>query len=31
MSALQGVVVYLKAVYDRLHNEAAAALPPAIA
>ncbi|MCC4622704.1 hypothetical protein LL965_22715, partial [Xanthomonas cassavae CFBP 4642] len=26
-----GVVVYLKAVYDRLHNEAAAALPPAIA
>ncbi|MBD4059501.1 hypothetical protein P2C08_20235 [Xanthomonas perforans] len=26
-----GVVVYLKAVYDRLHNEAAASLPPAIA
>ncbi|CEL40758.1 conserved hypothetical protein [Xanthomonas citri pv. citri] len=26
-----GVVVYLKAVYDRLHNEAAASLPPVIA
>ncbi|KEZ95449.1 hypothetical protein A11M_0121080 [Xanthomonas vasicola pv. vasculorum NCPPB 895] len=26
-----GVVVYLKAVYDRLHNEAAAVQPPPVA